>query len=522
MIYAPSNFTLSDQARVWTMYNRRKVYTYSNEATTHEKHLRLGEPVDVEKLIKANNIKQVSDPIFFVRDGVPTPNGLLSYEIFGITKDERANTFGYIDLGDWFMHPLVYKKWSQKDRRLRDIIHGTKKFIINDDGDFEESPAGHSGVKFIRDNIDKIKIKRTGSKERDDIIEYIYKYKKLIFMKKLLVLPAFYRDVQTKNGGKIGVGDLNKLYQKLIISSNSLKETEDYGLSMDDAVKGRMQEIILEIYNSLTGTSGDETDGTGLSKKTGLVRSAVMSKTADYATRLILSAPELKVESLDDMMVDLDYSALPLSSALVNFLPFIVFNMKRFFENEFGGGTKYRVMMNGKVGYYEVQDPLVQFSEDEIHKQIKRYVLGFSNRFAPVNVKLANGKNAYMIFTGHSISAKDYEEGKTAGESPLIDRRLTWCDLLYMAACEAVQDKHIMFTRYPIDTCYNTTYTKVRISTIKNTEGVLVNGTYYRWYPKIREKDIGSNTSNMFIDTFQLSNLYLKGLNGVAVTVIAA
>ena len=46
--YAPSNFTLSDQARVWTMYNRRKVYTYSNEATTHEKHLRLGEPVDVK------------------------------------------------------------------------------------------------------------------------------------------------------------------------------------------------------------------------------------------------------------------------------------------------------------------------------------------------------------------------------------------------------------------------------------------------------------------------------------------
>ena len=79
-----------------------------------------------------------------------------------------------------------------------------------------------------------------------------------------------------------------------------------------------------------------------------------------------------------------------------------------------------------------------------------------------------------------------------------------------------------MFTRYPIDSCFNTAYTKIRISTTKNTEGVYINGTYYRWYPKIREKDIGSNTSNLFIDTFQLSNLYLKGLNGVAVTAIAA
>lgn len=513
-----TTFTLGDQARVWSFGGFPRIPIAINEAdsstTSKARHLRLGEPLDVENVIKANNIQQVSDPIFFVRDGIPTPKGLLSYEIFGITKDERANLFGYIDLGDWFIHPLVYKKWSQKDRRIRDIVHGTKKYIINDDGDFEESPHGHSGVRFLKNNIDKIKIKRTGSKERDDVIDYIYKYKKLIFMQKLIVLPAFYRDVQSKAGGKIGVGDLNKLYQQLIISSNSLKETEDYGLSMDDAVKGRMQETILAIYNSLTGTSGDDTDGVGLSKKTGLVKGAVMSKTADYGTRLILSAPELKVETLDDLMVDLDYSALPLSSAVVNFMPFVVFNLKRFFENEFGGGTKYRAMVNGKIGYYEVQDPLVQFSEDEINKQIKRYVLGFSNRFAPVTVKLANGKTAYMVFTGHSMSAEDFESGKTAGESPLIDRRLTWCDLLFMAASDAVRDKHIMFTRYPIDSSFNTAYTKVRISTIKNTEGVYINGTYYRWYPKIREKDIGTNTSNLFIDTFQLSNLYLKGLNG--------
>lgn len=477
-------------------------------------HLRLGEPLKVEKFIKANNIEQVSDPIFFIRNGVPSPKGLLSYEIFGITKEERAEIFGYIDLGDWFLHPLVYKKWSQKDRRIKNIAHGIKKYRIGSDGDFIEDENGETGIKFLKNNIDKIKIKRTDSKERDDIIDYIYKYKDDIFMKKMIVMPAYYRDVATKNGGKIGVGDLNKLYQTLIISANSLSETKDYGLSMDDAIKGKIQENILAIYNSITGTSGDETDGVGLSKKSGLVRSSIMSKTADYGTRLIISAPELKVETLDDMMVDIDYSAVPLASACVNFMPFVVFNIKRFFENEFGGGVKREVLKNGKIEYVEVKDPLITFSEDEIKKQIKRYVLGFSNRFTPVEVPLIDGKTGYLRFTGRKMSAQDYADGKTAGESPLVDRRLTWCDVIYMATCEAVKDKHVMLTRYPIDTSYNTIYTKVHVSTTKETEGVVVNGEFYRWYPKIREEDIGSNTSNRFIDTLNLSNLHLKGLGG--------
>ena len=39
-----------------------------------------------------------------------------------------------------------------------------------------------------------------------------------------------------------------------------------------------------------------------------------------------------------------------------------------------------------------------------------------------------------------------------------------------------------------------------------------MNGTFYRWYPKIREDDVGSNTSNRFIDTLNISNLVLGGM----------
>ena len=53
--------------------------------------------------------------------------------------------------------------------------------------------------------------------------------------------------------------------------------------------------------------------------------------------------------------------------------------------------------------------------------------------------------------------------------------------------------------------------TKIIVSSTKETEPMYFNGTYYRYYPKIREEDIGSNTSNKFVDTLNISNLYLPG-----------
>ena len=46
-----------------------------------------------------------------------------------------------------------------------------------------------------------------------------------------------------------------------------------------------------------------------------------------------------------------------------------------------------------------------------------------------------------------------------------------------------------------------------------------IGNTFYKYYPKIREEDIGIDTSNKFIDTLQLSNLYLPGIGGDRSTV---
>lgn len=485
---------------------------FAIQEAVNDKHLKT-EVLNVEEFVKANNVQEITDPIFFVRPGQPTPEGLLSNEIFGITKEERANIFGYIDLYDWFLHPLAYIEWSKMDSRIKNIVFGTKKYIINSQGDFEESEDGSSGIKFLKDNFHKIKIKTTDSAKRTDKIKFLQNNEKNIFIKKYIVIPAYYRDVNSTNGGKIGVGELNKYYSSLIIAVRSLKETQEYGLSMSDMTKGRIQETLVNIYNFLCGTGSEKSEGIGLSKKHGVIRTSVMSKTADSGSRLVISAPNIKAENIDSLMIDTDHCALPLASALTNFKPFIIFNVKRFFENEFSNNPTHMVITkDGKHETRQVKNPEMAFSEEEIEDQMNKFIHGYSKRLTPVYITLTDGSKGILLFKGKNVSYKEAKQDPT--KNTLLSRPLTWMDVFYIASVEATRDKCVLITRFPMDSYWNEFPAKIRISTIQNTEPIIIGSTLYQWYPKIREKDINTNTSNLFIDTLQFTNLNLKSIGG--------
>ena len=205
---------------------------------------------DVEDFVKKNNVKEVTNPVFFIRDNIPSSDGLLSNEIFGITKAERSNLWGYIDLHGTFLHPFIYKLWGKMDRNIRSIVHGIGSFGIDKDGYIVPKDGGETGIQFIVKNIDKIKIKTSNSLERKNNIAFIYKNRDRLFIKKMLVQPAFYRDVLTGRG-RVEVGQLNKYYSSLLIACKGLIETQDLGFSLGDATIGRIQEILLNIFNAL-------------------------------------------------------------------------------------------------------------------------------------------------------------------------------------------------------------------------------------------------------------------------------
>ena len=132
---------------------------------------------NVDKYIKENDLQEVSNPMFFIRKGVPSPDGLLSNEIFGITKEDREGTFAYIDLKGLFIDPSCYKQLCKLDKSIKQIVHRTDTFSITPQGAIVQDDKGKNGVKFLKDNIDKIKFKSTGSVQRDLRIKYINKNK---------------------------------------------------------------------------------------------------------------------------------------------------------------------------------------------------------------------------------------------------------------------------------------------------------------------------------------------------------
>lgn len=465
--------------------------------------------LDQNKFIKENNLKEVTNPVIFRAGSQPTPDGLLSNEIFGITQEERAGIFAYIDLKENFIQPYYFKIWLKIDRNLRACVYETQNFTIDKDGYLVPDDNGNTGLDWLYKNQSKLNFKNT---KKDLILNALLdaKKKNLLFTNKLIVIPPYYRDVNTTGGGKVGVGEINKLYISLLNSIKALNESSLYGLSLQGGTRGRIQDILTQIYNWFTvGESviGGEHTGAGIFKKVGILRRSVMSKTTDNSARLVISAPNINVNSVKDLMVDMDYSAAPLSAALVVAYPFVIHELHNFFLNEFGGKTRYPVMYNGRLTTVELANPLLEFSDDRLDAEINEFIHGYSNRFKAVQIPNTEGLDIKFRFKGYHITAEEYARG-IRENGKMIERDMTWVDIFYIAAVAATKDKIGIITRYPVDSYFNQLYTRLHISSTVKTEPMVINGEYYPWYPHIEQKDIGSNTSNKFIDTLSMANPY--------------
>ena len=501
-------FDSIDQDPDWTRLDEA---TYQDRANNAVLQL---EVLDVPLYIKQNELKEITNPTFFSPSGAPTSDGLLSNEIFGMTQKERSGIFAYIDLGEYFIDPSCWKTLTKLDSKFKGIINGINKYIITPDGELVEDETGNTGIKWLKQNFGKIKFKKTDSRTRDMRIKYImHNYNKgRMFINKYIVIPPYYRDVNT-TGKHTGVGQINTFYVNLLTAARALKENNDYGLSMADTTCYRIQNTLKAIYDWFCGNSNSDIKdkGSGLGGKFGLIR-ANMGYTSDYSSRLVLSAPNLNTNSVDDLMVTIDKSAIPLAAVAADFYPFMMFHIRKFFENELQNATSYEfVNDNGEQVSIELaDDPMAYFNDDMIKDHLKKFVYSHDTRFIPVELPTKNTDHVYyMTFKGKRWdSVKDAE----LSSEPTLQRPLTWVDVIYVAAIRATDGKQISFTRYPYDSYFNTIYTGIEVATTKETEPIMLNGELYKFYPKIRLEDINAPSAQKFIDTMQISNLYLNGM----------
>ena len=94
--------------------------------------------------------------------------------------------------------------------------------------------------------------------------------------------------------------------------------------------------------------------------------------------------------------------------------------------------------------------------------------------------------------------------GKYLKDNTTIQRTMTLTDLMYIVATEAVKDKHVYVTRYPLDNSNGQWPGRILISSTIKTAPVAIGNKVYDFYPVIE-----GDPSNSFVDTLQFSNVMI-------------
>ena len=460
--------------------------------------------MDVERLIRINGLegKAVTNPILFEAGSHPTPDGLLSLEIFGSTSAERKENYAYINLHDYFLHPFAYKMLLRLDRRIEAIVKGTRKFIITEDGTFKEDEEnGSNGCAWLYKNWEKIKFQRNESNVRNERINFIEIYSKnVIFLKRWIVIPAFYRDVNFQNVdvGKLSHNELTDLYCKLLRFANMVSATSEFDF-MVNANKAKVQEVLVEIYDYFKQK---------LQKKNGLIRKSLLGKSVDYGVRAVIAAPEFRNEKYDDNIVDFTHCAIPIAMICTLFYPFMLHELRNFFNEQYEllnykieDLSEYNKKLSGSADLAEFN---FHYNEDYFKKLMDVFTRSYDNRFQKLEIPLKQ-EQTHPVYYKIKLQREDGTE---------IIRDMTLTDALFIAANRAAGNKHAFITRYPITNHLGSMATKINISSTVETEKMSYGGVLYKHYPKINFNMSPEDASTYFYDVLKLSNVLLKQFGG--------
>ena len=242
---------------------------------------------DINKFIQINKsvVHEVTDNIFFDKDKRPTPNGLFSYELFGTTPRERKSNWGYIDLQNKFINPVLYITFKKLIPTMIDgIISGMLRVNMDKDGILViDQQNGFTGLKWLYDNFEKIKWKETGSDARASALAVIRGIpKNEIFIDKFLVIPPFYRDVNFANDN-LAVDVVNNYYADILKKTKLLANNNDFDFMSNKTTYG-IQTSLNELYNYFI--KQEVARG-----KYGKLRKYLMGKTITNGARAVISSP---------------------------------------------------------------------------------------------------------------------------------------------------------------------------------------------------------------------------------------
>ena len=476
--------------------------------------------LDEEKFVTLNNLKEVTNPISFEKGMIPTEDGLFSNSIFGMNVYDRRHNWAYIDLKQHYMNPKAYITLKSLNRAFESVIYGSKKFIIKD-GLLIEDENGGTGLEWLYKNWEKINFLKNDSSKRTARIDMLNNHKKdEIFFTKWAVSPAFYRDVNMSNssGGKPKIPEINDMYSAIIRNVGIIQDGTTFDF-MINAVSGKIQELLVDIYNLMKEK---------ITGKNGYLRRAILGKSVDYCGRIVITATPYNKNSVEDQHINFYNTGVPLSKCCEQLTPFIIWWVNRFFQSKVITKKDQFLVVNdkGEQVYVHLDNPEVVFNDDYIDKGLTRWVNNPSSRFDPIELPIREDDRKkfgikgkiYLNMGGYSYTTTTYARAAfnnhNTTEGTVVSRPITWTDILYMAAVDMSEDKHVEVTRYPMLDYLGTYFSRIYVISTRETVPMIVNDKLYEEYPVVNLNVPKTRIESLFIDSYKICPLYLPGLDG--------
>lgn len=479
-----------------------------------------------DKWVLDNRIPEVKNGIMFTNNATePDPDGLLSYEIFGPPGSmERKRSWGHIDLVNKFMHPHIYYELCRYQSNYKTLVAGQEDFFVSPVtgritmvSPKDPLPKGcdhGTGIRFLYRVWDKINFdyKNTTSSSTIMRLKLISSFKKdEVFISKLPVIPAFYRDMSSKNDR---ISEINTMYRKILNNTAALKSTsgmlEVFGVTSSDR---KIQETITEIYDYFIDIVG----GTK-----GFIHRNVMGKSTDYSARAVISMPKYDSNSIDEAEVDYTRSGMPLSTVCKCFAPFIKYGIKQLINTVLNGSNFifYVDPKTKKLSREELAiDWMDDFESEKMDDLIQLYDTSYEFRLEPFCIRVRNPEIDKV-----PLLWIDSNKGKVDDLNSAIDetkvntkysiRPLTITEALYIAAYKTCKDKHMYITRYPIEDQHNIYPTKINIVPCTETEKREFMGDFFPKWPVLPIDKEAKDLNYIFVDTVRVFPSYLKALGG--------
>lgn len=467
--------------------------------------------LDTETFVKVNGLQPITNPVMFDRGNAPTSDGLFSTDIFGVTSKDRRETWAYIDLNMHFIAPKVYLSLKRLNRNFESVVYSSKKFSIKD-GILVPDENGGTGLKWLYDNWEKIKFSKNDSTSRNQRVNVIQNNKKdVVFMTKQVVLPAFYRDVDTTSrDGNPKVPEINDAYAKIIRTANMIKDSNDMDFMVASMV-GQVQDLIVDIYNLLKSK---------LEKKNGYIRKFLMGKSIDYGSRVVITAVPFTANKPEDQTVNFYTTGIPLSHICSEFAPFMKYYVQRWFKQHIENHKNNFAIVNdsGEFVTVKLDNPEAYYNEDYIDAHLAQFTKNPYTRFDKIELpisaeelkRIGRTGPVYYALSGFALLGNDT---MSKGENK-FNRPMTWTDLFYIAAIDSTSDKHVVVTRYPYLDFNGSYISRIFVISTRETMPVSINGTVYKNYPVIDPNVRKEDLDSIFRDTVNVCPMYLPGLGG--------